>query len=125
MAAASLTWRSSVGRAGARVSRVLLSAAGVVGIELLAAAQGCDFRAPLTSSAPLARVRALLREQVSILEEDRYLAADIAAASELVLAGAVARAVGELDDYARLRASSRINFSHDSYMACARIFSRC
>ena len=33
----------------------------VIGIELLAAAQGCDFHAPLDSSAPLEAVRALLR----------------------------------------------------------------
>ena len=38
------------------------NADAVVGIELLAAAQGCDFHAPLTSSAPLeARARAAAR----------------------------------------------------------------
>ena len=31
----------------------------MIGIELLAAAQGCDFHAPLTSSEPLEAVRAL------------------------------------------------------------------
>ena len=35
------------------------NAAAVVGIELLAAAQGCDFHAPLSSSPPLEAVRAL------------------------------------------------------------------
>ena len=34
------------------------NAANVIGIELLAAAQGCDFHAPLTSSPPLERARA-------------------------------------------------------------------
>ena len=35
--------------------------AGVLAIEYLAAAQGCDFHAPLTSSAALEAARALLR----------------------------------------------------------------
>ena len=39
------------------------NAMAVIGIELLAAAQGCDFHAPLSSSAPLEAVRALLRER--------------------------------------------------------------
>jgi histidine ammonia-lyase len=68
--------------------------ANVVGIELLAAAQGCDFHAPLRSSETLERVRALLRGRVPHLEDDRYLAPDIAAASELVTGGEVARAAG-------------------------------
>ncbi len=64
----------------------------VVGIELLAAAQGCDFRAPLRSSAPLERARALLRTRVPMLEEDRFFAPDIAAATDLVRTGALAEA---------------------------------
>ena len=63
-------------------------------IELLAAAQGCDFHAPLRSSAPLERVRARLRERVPRLEDDRYLAPDMAAAAELVRSGALAAADG-------------------------------
>ena len=51
----------------------------ILGIEWLAAAQGCDFHAPLRSSAPLEEARAILRERVPGLEEDRYLAPDIAA----------------------------------------------
>jgi histidine ammonia-lyase len=66
--------------------------AHIVGIELLAAAQGCDFHAPLRSSPPLEAVRAQLRAQVPYLDEDRYFAPDIAAATALVRSGAVARA---------------------------------
>ena len=66
----------------------------VVGIELLAAAQGCDFHAPLTSSAPLERVRATLRARVPHLDDDRYLAPDIAAAADLVRSGALVAATG-------------------------------
>ena len=62
------------------------NAGSVVGIELLAAAQGCDFHAPLASSAPLERVRAHLRGRVPHLDEDRFLAPDLAAASAMVRA---------------------------------------
>jgi histidine ammonia-lyase len=66
----------------------------VVAIELLAAAQGCDFHAPLLSSAPLEAVRAALRARVPKLEEDRHLAPDINAAVALVRSGAVVTAAG-------------------------------
>jgi len=53
----------------AHVARRLLpmieNAAAVVAIELLAAAQACDFHAPLRSSVPLEAARALLRERVA------------------------------------------------------------
>jgi histidine ammonia-lyase len=71
------------------------NAVAVVAIELLAAAQGCDFLAPLTSSAPLERVRKLVRGVVPTLVEDRYLQPDIEAAIGLVRSGAVAHAAGE------------------------------
>jgi histidine ammonia-lyase len=58
--------------------------AGIVAIEYLAAAQGCDFHAPLRSSEALERARARLRARVPYLEEDRYFAPDIAVATELV-----------------------------------------
>ena len=37
----------------------------ILGIELLAACQGCDFHAPLLSSAPVERVRSLVRARGS------------------------------------------------------------
>src|SRR6185437_9847262 len=45
------------------------NARNVVAVELLAAAQACDFHAPLRSSAALETVRATLRAQVPTLEE--------------------------------------------------------
>jgi histidine ammonia-lyase len=66
----------------------------ILAVELLAACQGCDFHAPLASSAPLERVRSLVRAQVPHLDDDRYLAPDIAAAADLVRSGAVAAAAG-------------------------------
>jgi histidine ammonia-lyase len=66
----------------------------VIGIELLAAAQGCDFHAPLRSSDALQAVRARLRAEVPTLVDDRYLHPDIVAATALVRTGAVAAASG-------------------------------
>ncbi len=63
---------------------------GVLGIEYLAAAQGCDFHAPLRSSNVLESVRALLRTTVPTLDEDRYFHPDMAHAQELVSSGEVA-----------------------------------
>jgi histidine ammonia-lyase len=66
----------------------------IIGIELLAAAQGCDFHAPLQSSASLEAVRALLRGRVPHLEDDRHMHPDIAEAIGLVSSGAVVEAAG-------------------------------
>jgi len=70
------------------------NAANVIGIELLAAAQGCDFHAPLKSSTALESARALLRAQVPTLQEDRYFHPDMLAATQLVRDGELARSVG-------------------------------
>lgn len=68
--------------------------AHIVAIELITAAQGCDFHRPLTSSASLERVRRRLRTDVPPLAEDRHLAPDIAAAAALVRSGAILDAAG-------------------------------
>jgi histidine ammonia-lyase len=70
------------------------NAQAVVAIELLAAAQGCDFHPGLDSSAALQAVRRLIRADVPTLDDDRYLHADIAAALRLVQSGRVAAATG-------------------------------
>ncbi len=70
------------------------NAANVVAIELLAAAQACDFHLPLKSSAPLESVRAALRARVPTLEADRHFAPDIAAAGDIVRSGELIDAVG-------------------------------
>jgi histidine ammonia-lyase len=75
-----------------RLAAMAENAVNVIAIELIAAAQGCDFHRPLLSSAPLERVRARLREKVPKLDDDRYLAPDIVAAAELVRSGALAAA---------------------------------
>ncbi len=66
----------------------------ILGVELLCAAQGVEFRAPLSTSAPLQNVLARLRADVPALREDRYLAPDIEAAARLVASGAISGAAG-------------------------------
>jgi histidine ammonia-lyase len=68
----------------------------VLGIELLAAVQGCDFHAPLTSSETVERVRACLRAKVSRLSDDRHMAPDIGAATAIVASGVLVDLAGEL-----------------------------
>jgi len=72
-----------------RLAAMATNATNIIAIELIAAAQGCDFHAPLRSSARLERVRAALRRRVPTLAEDRYLAPDIAAAADLVASEAI------------------------------------
>lgn len=62
----------------------------ILGIELLCAAQGIEARAPLKTSGCLQDVMARLRQDVATLGEDRYLAPDIAMATDLVRTGAIA-----------------------------------
>jgi len=85
-----------------RLAEMAENALSVVAIELLAAAQGCDFHAPLKSSAPLEAVRACLRRAVPPLADDRYLNPDILAAAQLVRTGAIISASGvPLPSFAR------------------------
>ncbi len=73
-----------------RLQGMTENVAGVLAIEYLAAAQGCDFHAPLKSSETLETARALLRATVPTLGEDRYLHPDIARAQAIVMAGELA-----------------------------------
>ncbi|MCK6105432.1 MULTISPECIES: histidine ammonia-lyase [Brevundimonas] len=77
-----------------RLLAMVESANAVVGIELLAAAQGCDFHRPLGSSTALEAVRSLIREGVPHLDEDRHFHPDIEAALSLVRSGAAVEAAG-------------------------------
>jgi len=76
-----------------KTRRIAGNAAGVVGIELLAAAQGIDFHAPLETSPPLKAAHAAIRAAVPFHAKDRYLAPDVAWAKAAVLDGALSGAV--------------------------------
>ena len=57
---------------------------GILAIELLAAAQGIDFRRPLKTSAALESAHALLRKKVAFYDHDRHFAPDIEAAKSVI-----------------------------------------
>lgn len=67
-----------------RLAQMAKNAHHIIAIELLAAAQGCDFHAPLASSPHLDRARALIRAHVPKLDQDRYFHPDIEAAYGLI-----------------------------------------
>ena len=84
--------------AARRLQPMIRNTAHILGIELLAAAQGIEFLRPLHSSEPLEAAHALLRKDVPAHSVDRYLAPDIAHATELVHSGAVAAVLRSLPD---------------------------
>ncbi|MBS7670947.1 histidine ammonia-lyase [Croceicoccus gelatinilyticus] len=77
-----------------RLADMARNAAGVIAIEALAAAQGIDFHAPLSSSKPLEAARALIRGLVPSLSDDRYFHPDMEKAASLVLSGKLAATAG-------------------------------
>jgi histidine ammonia-lyase len=77
-----------------RLLAMAVNAGQIVGIELIAAAQGCGFHAPLRSSDRLERVIALLRREIPPLDDDRYMADDLRAAAAMVMSARVAEAAG-------------------------------
>jgi histidine ammonia-lyase len=80
--------------AALKLARVVDLARHVLAIELLAASQGIDLLAPLTTSTPLARVHRAIRAVVPPLTVDRSPAPDIARIAELIEQGALEQAAG-------------------------------
>lgn len=76
-----------------RLLRMVDNLGRILGIELLCASQGIEFRSPLKTSPLLQKAIARLRQEVPRLEEDRYLAPDLEMAANLVRSGAIAAAV--------------------------------
>jgi histidine ammonia-lyase len=74
--------------AARKAGEIAANAANVIAIELLAAAQGVDFQAPLRSSPALMAAHAKLRAVSPRLLQDRSLAPDIARVRELIEAHA-------------------------------------
>ena len=77
--------------AARRLGDMAENTAGILAIELLAACQGVDFRAPLKTSRPLEKAKMMLREKVPFYDKDRYFAPDIKKATELIRSGAFQR----------------------------------
>lgn len=83
--------------AGRRLRDMAGNTAGILAVELLAACQGVDFRAPNHTTVPLEQAKAELREQVPFYDKDRYFAPDIEKAAALVASGSYNRFIaGEL-----------------------------
>jgi histidine ammonia-lyase len=80
-----------------RLAQMAGNVDAVLGIELLAATQGCDFHRPLRSSPSLESVREQLRAKVPRLTDDRLMAPDIASATDLVRQGALIAAARSVD----------------------------
>ncbi|CAN5364249.1 histidine ammonia-lyase [soil metagenome] len=78
-----------------RLLPMIENANAVIAIELLTAAQGCDFLAPLRSSARLEAVRTLTRESIPRLENDRQMNLDIERALDLIRSGAISGIVDQ------------------------------
>src|SRR6185503_5371109 len=66
----------------------------VLAVEILAACQALDLLAPLTTSAPLARVHAAVRTRVPVLEADRPPSRDINEIVDLISTELLLRACG-------------------------------
>ena len=73
--------------AARRLKDMIENTATIVAIELLAAAQGIDFRHPLSTSPVLQDAHRRIRAQVPFYEQDRLFAPDIEAIKQLVLTG--------------------------------------
>jgi histidine ammonia-lyase len=77
--------------AARRLQPMVEHTAHILGIELLAAAQGIDFLRPLATSPALEAAHALLRAACPPVDEDRQLAPDIERATALVTDGSLSR----------------------------------
>ncbi len=82
--------------AARRLGSMLDNGAAIVGIELLAAAQGIDFHRPSRSSPSLEELHCAIRAEVPFYAADRYFAPDIGAAQRWVRSGRFAGFVASL-----------------------------
>jgi histidine ammonia-lyase len=88
--------------AARRLQAMISNTANILGIELLAAAQGVEFLRPLQSSDALEQAHALLRQQIPAMTQDRFLAPDIEHATILVRNGSLSRIFRALPGLPRL-----------------------
>jgi len=72
-----------------KAATIARNVAGIIGVELIAAAQGVDYHAPLKTSAKLQPIHAKVRSLSPRLESDRYWADEMAALQAAVLGGAI------------------------------------
>ena len=75
---------SMAAHAARRLARMNTNLNVILGVELICAAQGIGFRAPLSTSPQLQAVIATARAVIAPLEEDRYMAPDLDVAAALI-----------------------------------------
>lgn len=75
---------SMAAHAALRLQRMTINLTHIIAIELLAAAQGIDFRRPLETSPILEAVLTIIRQHIPALEDDRYMAKDINIMAQLL-----------------------------------------
>ena len=77
--------------AARKLGDIAENTANILSIELLAAAQGVDLRAPHKTSPSLQKAMDAVRKDVAHYELDHYFAPDIAAVTHLVQSGTIAK----------------------------------
>ena len=80
---------SMAAHAARRLGRMNRNLNTILGVELICATQGIEFRAPLQTSATLQNAIALTRRTIPAVKEDRYMAPDLASATNLIASGAL------------------------------------
>lgn len=81
--------------AARRLGKMLENLHAIIGIEIMIAVQGIEFRAPLTTSHALGRIVRCVRNTIMPLQHDRYMADDIAEATQMVANGSLLTALGD------------------------------
>jgi len=77
--------------AARRLGEMAENSGAIAAIELLAAAQGIDLRRPLKTSPRLQKIHGAIRGRAAFWDQDREMAPDIAAVSDLVRSGDIRR----------------------------------
>jgi len=70
--------------AARRLKDMSENTAGILAVELLAACQGVDFRAPAKASSKLEAAKAILRAEITFYDKDRFFAPDIEKAAAMI-----------------------------------------
>ncbi len=76
-----------------RLQRMVANLNTILGVEMLCAASGIEFRAPLKTSPHLQKALARFRQDVEALQDDRFMAPDLLAASNLISSRAILDAI--------------------------------
>jgi len=79
--------------AGLKLRSVIENTRHILGVELVCAASGSEYRAPLAPATGTAAVLAAVRDVVPPLVDDRPVGVDIEAASDLIARGGITAAI--------------------------------